>query len=244
MTLRLAVRGEGPSDYGRWDHSQDRQEQEGCYLAFVRAALAQDPGELPLELNCVSAGRFPRKLPGGKAKRKLPRLKGFERHAFYATLEASQQGAQCLVIGADTDRGLEGKKTRLPQACLERYEQFRVGHEKATKFHGATEGVRLVALVPLVKLESWLLADENAFRSAAGFERGVLPRMPEELYGQTDAKEHLTRLFRKHSRGEPEVADKARLALAASPKVLSNECPISYPPFLDGVRKLGTASQA
>lgn len=238
MNLRVAVRGEGPNDFGRWDVRRRRLEQEGCYLAFLKTAISDDVRGAGAVFDCIFAGRFPKKLPGSRHKRGLPRLKGFERHAFYSTLEAREEGADWLVIGTDADRGLEEKKRRLPAACRERYSQLRKGYEKAKRFRSETAQVGFVPLVPLVKLESWLLADEKGFRKAAGFERGPLPEKPEELYGSTDAKRYLDSLFRRHRKRDADTSDKARLAEETSAQALARECPVSYPPFLKNVQTL------
>ena len=223
--IRVAVRGEGPDDYGKVDSRTARVVREGCYVAFVRRAAE------PRMFDCVSAGRFPKKLPGGFRKTRVPKLRGFERHSFYATLEAKEAGADWLVIGTDTDRGLGGSKRHLPKACVQKYGQLRSGYEKATNFRPETTKVGFVCLVPLVKLESWLLADEEAFRAVARFPRGALPKSPEKLYGSTDAKALLDKLFHDRRREAPDTAAKARLAAAATPAVLTQQCPISYPRF-------------
>lgn len=236
MRVRVAVRGEGPNDYGRWNPLQGRLEQEGCYLAFVRAAVLQEAHSgTPVHFQCIKADRYAKPLPGGKLRRRIPPLQGFESHAFYSTLEAMHEGARWLVIGTDTDRGLQGRKTDLPEACIQRYEQFRSGYDKAITLVPEARGVSLVVVVPLVKLESWLLADEKGFREAAGFHRGSLPKKPEELYGKTDAKEYLDQLYSSHGKKSPGTSEKARLAASASPPVLGRECSISYPLFLDDI---------
>ena len=232
--LRVAVYGEGPGDYGEWDPVVDQLGQEGCYLAFVRTAASR------CDFECIKAGRFPLPLPGRK-KRRVPKLKGFEPHSFYATLEAALDDGDVLVIGTDTDHGVGGKKRRLPDACRRKYEELRSGYEKAPEFMPAASSVSLVRLVPLVKLESWLLADEGGFRSAAGFARGRLPKKPEELYGQTDAKDQLNRLFRDNGRSAPNTRVKAQLACAARPPVLRQQCPNSHPQFADDVAGMGSS---
>ena len=224
-SLRVVVRGEGPNDYGRWDFQADRLLEEGCYMAFVRRAEGRR------RLECIKAGRFPVPRPGRRKKRGIPRMAGFEPHAFYATLEAAEEGADLLVIGTDTDRGVGGRRKQLPQACRRKYQQLRSGHEKAVAFRPAAAKVRLVCLVPLVKLESWLLADARALPRAAGLARSPLPSKPEELYGRTDAKAVLDRLFEGRGLRKPDTAAKARLAAAARPSALTEHCPVSYPPF-------------
>ena len=230
--IHVAVRGEGPNDYGEVEIGTDRAVRDGCYIAFVRRAAPAG------QVECVSAGRFPKKFPGGKRKRGLPLLKGFEPHAFYGTLEAFEARANWLVIGTDTDRGLDGRRSKLAEACLERYQQLQEGHRKAAEFRPEVTSVGLVALVPMVKLESWLLADHDGFEMAAGFPRGRLPKNPEELYGQTDAKDLLDSLFRSQGRPPPGTPVKAELAHAASPSILAQQCPVSYPPFLGAVQAL------
>lgn len=231
QSVKLMVRGEGANDYGVLDMATGQVVQEGCYVAFVRAVAT---GRV---LQCVNAGRFPKKLPGG-AKRRAPKLRGFERHSFYSTLEALERGADWLVIGTDTDRGKGRRRRKLPEACREKYEQLRHGHKKAVLLRPEAAKVGLVCLVPLVKLESWLLADEEAFQKVTGFARGDLPGRPERLYGQTDAKKVLDMMF--HGRGQtpPGTGTKSDLAAAARPPVLSRECPVSYPPFAAHVRAL------
>lgn len=62
-----------------------------------------------------------------------------------------------------------------------------------------------------------------------------MPKKPEELYGQTDAKELLNGLFRSHRMPEPDTEVKAQMAGEARPDVLAQQCPVSYPPFLECV---------
>jgi len=227
--ISFSVRGEGPNDYGVVDLHTGQIHQEGCYAAFLAKAASRH------KLTCVGAGPFPKKLPGGKRK---PALRGFERHSFYATLEAVEQGARCVVIGTDTDRGLKARRRHLPKACLAKYAQLHAGHQKAVQLRPEAANVVLVCLVPLVKLETWLLADPRSTRRVAGFDRGELPKKPEELYGQTDAKELLNGLFRSHRMPKPDTEVKAQMAAEARPDVLAQQCPVSYPPFLECVSVL------
>ena len=230
MTAKIVVRGEGPNDYGQWDYAKDRLKETGCYEKFVRtAAVCYQP---QIKLCCIFAGSFPKKLPGGSKKKKSPNLKGFERHAFYSALEAVEVGAEWLVVGVDTDRGLRGEKKRLPQANQQNYTQLHSGFEKARQFRAEVANLKFIALVPLVKLESWLLADSRGFYDACGFERGVLPKHPEELYGTCDAKDHLNTIFVNNQRNPPDTSGKAAIAAKSKPSVLKCECPVSYPPFL------------
>jgi hypothetical protein len=235
MMVKTVVRGEGPNDYGRWDYAGEMLEEEGCYGAFVRTAATNYQPQV--ELRCVFAGPFPKKLPGGSSNKKSPKLTGFERHAFYSALEAVELGAEWLVVGVDTDRGLMGEKKRLPQANQRNYKQLFSGFKKAEEFRAEVAHLKFIALVPCVKLESWLLADSQGFYDACGFERGALPKHPEELYGTCDAKTHLNTIFEEKHRDPPDTSCKAAIAARSRPLELERVCPLSYPPFLRYVQR-------
>jgi hypothetical protein len=220
MTIKFCVFGEGKNDIGKTD-LDGAVLTEGCYASFTKKAAAGK------NLICVKAARFPKKFPGGKKRKADNKLKGFIGHGYLAAREAATMQVDWLIIGTDADKG---------ELCRIR-EEFETGYDLAIEKDHDVANIKLIALVPLVKLESWLLADEKAFKKVAGFERGKLPKNPEEMHGQTDPKDHLDKLFTDKRRLRPDTEILRQIARQSSPEVLKSQCKYSYTPFFESVIK-------
>jgi hypothetical protein len=119
-------------------------------------------------------------------------LKGFAQHSYLAIIEAVLHGVDIVVIGTDADTKAKSVGAKV---CQNKREALRRGYQKALADRpSASPAPALVRIVPLPKLEAWLLADEKAFRKATQRIRGTLPKPAEELRGQNDAKLILQRL--------------------------------------------------
>ena len=230
MTTTYCVFGEGPNDIGVIDWTTREIKQEGCYSGFFRAAREIS------HLDCLKAVELKNlKLPGHGRKRPVAkRLKGFTHHSYYAARMAATAGADFLLIGTDVDRGRGSESTHSKRVkSLRQYrKEFEEGFKIACEDNPSVKQIQLVVIVPLCKLETWLLADEKAFFKAAGLKRGELPKQLELMHGQTDAKTFLHSLFKKHEREVPDTKILFNIALKSSPDVLSEMCPVSYKPFL------------
>ena len=217
MRIPFCVYGEGRDDYGHVDPTTGEVVHEGCYVQFLRRVASGRA------LCCLAAGRAFRKLPG--RKRPPARLKHFALQAYYATREAIEIGALWVVIGADADARLKQRPndTGGRTACRGIREEFEEGYRAAISTCPDTAGMRLVRIVPLSRLESWLLGDPAAFHKVTGRQRPKLPYPPERLWGKQETKDLLRRFAPQ--------ASKPELARAARPRTLARNCPISYPLF-------------
>lgn len=234
MTAKYCVFGEGPNDIGyvEWGGS-GKLIQEGCYAGFLKAVKKRK------DFECLKAVSFIG-LKGPGSHKNRPVLQGFRRHAYYAARMAATAGADILLIGTDVDRGRTSQSTYHDRVkYLSKYrEEFEDGYKIACAENPAVEQLRVIVIVPLCKLESWLIVDEKAFSDVAGFQRGVLQKHPEEMCGQTDAKEFMDSRFKDNDRTKPDTAMLYEIALKSSPNVLEKMCPVSYPPFLAQCKSL------
>ena len=231
MTYTYCVFGEGPNDIGIVAYGDNNKiSQEGCYAGYLKAAFPVK------DLKCRRAEKLKNiKLPGEGMKRSVAnKLTGYRYHAYYAARMAATDGADILLIGADVDRGRSANSTAAERVkALHNYrKEFADGYKIACKENPSVEQIRFFIIVPLCKLESWLLADEKAFFKATGIKRGELPKQPEKMFGVTDSKIILNSLFEKRGKGTPCTAILFDIARKSSPDVLSVMCPNSYTPFL------------
>jgi len=230
MTYKYCVFGEGPNDIGIVAYGNDKKiSLEGCYAGYLRAAFPV------MDLKCLMAKTLKNiKLPGQGMKRKADnKLNGYGRKAYYAARMAATDGADILLIGADVDRGRDSESSDQKRIkSLGKYrKEFEEGFKIACKEDPTVENIRLFIIVPLCKLESWILADEKAFFKVTGFKRGDLPKQPEKMYGLTDSKTFLDSIFEKHGKEAPGTEMLFKIAMKSSPDVMRVHCPHSYTPF-------------
>jgi len=90
-------------------------------------------------------------------------------------IAAMAKQADCRHIAYHRDEDNQGFREMYAQ--VEAY--FSVAREK---------GMKCVAVVPVHMTESWLLADEKAFRSTPT--KPALPKKPEETWGNPDSRNH------------------------------------------------------
>lgn len=232
MTAKYCVFGEGKNDIGEVEWGGGgKLSQEGCYSGFLKAT------KYYTGLKCLKAVELKevgKTSDNGKIKSLKTKTKQTKK-AYFASRMAATEGADVLIIGRDVDKAnVPGSRHLDRVRCVKKYrEEFEAGYTLACKDDPAVERVHLVVIVPLCELEAWLLADEKAFSAVAGFQRGKLTQNPEEIHGETGAKEYLDSLFLKHGRKAPDTPVLYKIATKSSPAVLKRMCPVSYAPFLE-----------
>lgn len=155
--------GEGPRDVGKRDY-QTQHWIDGPAILIFKVALKRQ-----CKHNCCVIGierKELRRIPFQKRKGKG--IKGHGIKAYQLALYARKRGIKFAICYVDCDI----------HDFNELYSEIRNGFEKVTKVRG-------IAMVPMKMIESWILADENAYPSYAGKYLKIPDYLPDlKKYGE------------------------------------------------------------
>lgn len=218
------VCGEGPHDVGRIDQwsikSKTMTVQEGWLQPLIRKYVSDD-----VEFEIVPRARLV-KLPGPP---KAPLPQGHGTKAFLAKFRAQSSACDVVIFMLDAD-------TSDDAIWAQKVEEVRAGFDRVNG-----ESVA-IACIPKSASESWLLADEMAWKKITATEV-TLPRDPENLWGRRDDPrgDHPHRCFAKtcDEAGLEDCTDVRRqLMEASSLDALKAKCPVSFGAFDTDVARL------
>ena len=215
MTIKVIVCGEGPTDVGKREYNTSHW-IDGPAVAYIKNASTKE-----LQIDGIEKNELPRMQ---KVKCKKGHSVRAERLGRYAILH-SYKVAICYV---DCDNN----------AFENIYNEISEGF---SYFQNAVIGI---PMIPKAMIESWLLADENAYLKVFGGKpsKPPLPKEPESLWGKKEdpisnyPKNFLKRIVSQFNR-EPEGWRYA-LARNSNSKTLLLKCPISYGRFFYDMEKI------
>lgn len=227
--MNILICGEGPNDHGTryWDpRSKSYRDQDGWAQPLLRKLLGPRDNLTIERAERRSLVRFrrarQRRRPGHAEKAKIARNK------------AEREEYDILVFIVDAD-------------STDAREWTRKNSEIESAWEGEP-GVTSVACVPMSASESWLVADSDVWEAFGLTDVTKLPPSPELIWGNRNDPDgdHPHRLFARMcvEVGIPDnIETRASLASATNPIVLSNKCPISFPPFRDAIESIKNPEQ-
>lgn len=184
--MLIAVTGEGPTDIGKIDYITGNF-SEGPVLTLVRRILPN------VAIDFVHWDRKNRdkkdKQRGFRMQGRTGKLSGHGKLAYIFKQFANSEEADAAIYYSDSDR-ISGSDARKESVCQKRYDDLKREIFKgfdAADIQGKTFVCSGVAAIPVKMIESWLLADKNAFDMAFGVRTCKdFPKYPELEWGDID----------------------------------------------------------
>ncbi len=238
--------GEGPTDVGHRDYKSG-QFIEGPVPVIIRKILGEH-----IEIDLLEKSSR-KKSKGKHFQRSIRGLHGQGVYSWWAKMQAAEQLYDVVAFYSDSDRE-SGHDSRSESACRKRFDEVKSDIEAG--FHQADSlNVLDLSIVPVKMIESWLMADPEAFSVAFGNApkcgKGVekiFPKRPELEWGDKHdvssnyPKCQLNRIlscYDKESNQETFV----QLAGVIDFEKLRKRCPISFASFYEDLSSLKTALQ-
>ena len=183
--LKIAVTGEGSTDYGRriYNEKQCRKEwREGPIFPIIRHTAEK------LGRGAALEGIDKKEVLGIRLQRKnlskVGTLEGKAKDSARFSWYLAMHGYSYGIFYCDTDKEAGEKNTdeTVCRKLFERvYKEVRAGLEAAE-----IKDQTVVAMLPLKMIECWLLADPDAFQSCFGIKKPQLPPKPELIWGNKE----------------------------------------------------------
>lgn len=174
--MKIAVTGEGPTDYGRCEYiNGNRQWVWGpiaVYLEKIAAINGVNIELIPIEKKRVMEHHL--------QKRSLKGLEGMAIPARKFSELMKSDKCQYGIFYCDADREAGTKNSSEVQARKQfqkRYEEVKIGLESAS--------YEKIPMIPLRMIENWIISDQNAIEVAYNkrYEKNVVPAKCELLWG-------------------------------------------------------------
>lgn len=227
--LKIAVTGEGPTDYGRQEYGS-----ENWVWGPIKSYICKIAEENGVEIQLVAIAR------PDVQRVKLQRIKGLKGKAIPSRKFAilmKQKECDCGIYYSDADKRPGLKSNSLPtvkRLFEEVYDEIKEGlHHDA----------KAIPMVALHMIESWILSDEAAYKilyNQIPAKPGV-PLHPELLWGEAGdpdsnyPKHYLERIIHqidKRFRNDPITQDTyCEIASHTGIETLRKKCPISFEKF-------------
>jgi hypothetical protein len=175
MAKKILLCGEGPTDYGNPQYGSHDWE-EGPIQSLIRKSVNGD-----IEFTYATKEDVRKKRIQRRTSAKVP---GHGAKAYQLCLIAADQGdIDNIVCYVDADREHGSGKSRLEaqRRLQEVYNQISNGFQQFNQERSQNS----IPMVPLKMIESWLLADEQAFTQYYGRQptNPSLPGQPELIWG-------------------------------------------------------------
>lgn len=230
MEKKIAVTGEGPTDYGRetydkgltqWAWGPIRHLMDRCIENYGQSDYPEFVAIHKQELKTAKLLRSDKKLEGLS----IPARK-FKNYC-------RENKLQYGVFYADADKRESSGKT-----MREARKHFEEVYSEVEKGLGGEEEKNFIPMIPLKMIENWLLADEEAFQTC--YRTSVkLPGAPELIWGDkhnpdSDYPKHvmnrvLSQIKTKENCNQQETF--CELATTINIETLREKCPISFERF-------------
>jgi hypothetical protein len=224
LTIRVYLVGEGTNDIGSL--ARESMYQEPVADGFLQPVLRRFT-----TCDVVFVGRQIKTLGRERIRGVSEAL---SRKGHQARSLAGYEHADVVVVALDVDR--TGSERASQREADRRIASFRADIESG--FVAAGGEVKTVVATPCRTIEAWALADTEAASQVAGADPGVLPRRPEELWGnpRDPNSNHPKCVFTKLFGGSVATRQYAEIAEQANLDTLATRCPKSFAPFAADVR--------
>lgn len=246
--MRILILGEGSTDVGQRDYQTGRF-IEGPIPIMIRRILNE-----PVAMELLDKSDR-KELKGKHFQRSIKGLRGQGLYSWWAKSKAVEQSFDAVVFYSDSDRE-GGSNAKNKVDCYKRFKEVKSNIEEG--FHRVQNADILeLAIVPVKMIESWLMADAEAFSSAFGGVRRIdgkqmkkiFPKNPELEWGDKHddssnyPKCQLKRILSCY--GEEANQDTfVQLANVADFEMLQKKCPISFKAFYRELKALKAVWQA
>ncbi|XCP85171.1 hypothetical protein ABXS75_19465 [Roseburia hominis] len=229
---KVAVYGEGPTDYGKKVFGKEEWESGPIICLIYKCA---EKAGVDIEIECVEKRFIDGKERVKLGVRQLRGLKGKAIPARYFKIYALQQGYRLGIFYCDTDKMMSGSNTN-ENVCRKEFERIYDEVEQGLDYEPCFWlGLPMVALK---MIESWLLADEGAYIRCFGNMpvKPSLPIRPELIWGEKDnrnsnyPKNYMRRVLEQYH----EISSREtfyRIAEEMDIDVLCEKCEISFGQF-------------
>ncbi|MFA4885517.1 MAG: hypothetical protein WC601_07065 [Desulfotomaculaceae bacterium] len=222
MPIKILILGEGANDVGIYDFN-------GQWISgSIINLLTKINDKVELSFIPINKKHLPNTLP----MKDRPSLEGhgkvIQKMFFYSYIRKMEYDIMVYYGDTDKEAGTKTTKTQAKKASQVAYKQ---AYDAFDKFD-----VKGIAIIPLRMLESWLLADEQAFLNAFDI-KVSLPKNPEMLWGDkrdpksNHPKKTLERILSRFGLNS-DTSNFCTIYDNASIPILESKCPISFPPFL------------
>ena len=245
----ILITGEGPTDYG-WKSFGSGNWQEGAATKLLRrcaeAKLREKGrgGKLNLHFadrKDVEAFQLQRSLSHGLKGKSIPALRFYMLMKNRELKEGIKYSAGVYYCDAD-----HAANTPPSQLFGKIYSQISTAATMTKSRSSGNQNTPLIPMVALHMIESWLLADANAFIKHYGCRhKPQLPPRPEIIWGNVDDKSsnYPKHVFvnvckRCNNNQEPTRDDYAGIAAHTDLQLLCERCGISFKRFYEDIRNI------
>lgn len=239
MKKKIAVTGEGPTDYGQHGYQSKTGQPEWkwgpvrelCILCMTQEEMEEIPEFYPVHKEDVKRIKLLRS-DSGLEGRAIPARK-------FRNL-CREQKLEYGIFYSDADRGENSGKT--VHSAEKHFEKI---YREVMKGLQADERKNFIPMVPLKMIECWLLGDEKAFYKCFG-KIPKLPLNPELIWGDKEKPDsdypkcYMNRALRQASGGKADSEREIFCELVENMDVetLKEKCAISFRVFYRDFRKL------
>lgn len=243
MRERVAVTGEGPTDYGcrKFDEKSRQYQWQWGPVKVILERCMKGTGRkesfdwIPVEKEEWKRTKLLRSDKGLRGRaipaRKFRNLCR-EQHIFYG------------IFYTDADRGEDSGKE-----WYKAEKHFNLIYEEVRSGLGEEgEENRFIPMIPLKMIENWLLSDTAAYEKCFGRipTNPALPRKPELIWGDKDSpesdypKNYLSRVLADVSEGKKESNREVfcELAEGTDIQIMRKSCPLSFDRFYKDIQNL------
>lgn len=228
MVKKILLCGEGPTDYGTPQYGSSDWE-EGPVQSLIRKSVNGD-----IEFTYATKEDVRKKRIQPRTGAKVP---GHGAKSYKLCMIAAAQGdIDNIVCYVDADRVHGSGKSRLEaqRRLQEVYDQISNGFQQFSQERSQNS----IPMVPLKMIESWLLADEQAFTQCYGRQptNPSLPVQPELIWGDENdpisdhPKNYLKRVLGQYN-GQANRDTFKSIAEAINIHTLRIRCPMSFELF-------------
>ena len=216
--IRVLVCGEGIHDIGTTGPEQD----DGWLQPLLRKLAGDD-------LEIVTVRRQQLYIDRREKRRLQPLPQGHGANALACKVRANLGDYDLVVFMADADSNERQVWRRKRSDILNGFSRI--------------PGVEGIACVPMSASESWLLADEGAWREVGLRDTAELPSQPEMIWGRRNDPQsnHPHQFFRRIcTRADVSDSRSTRVSLAVRSRIqaLEARCPISFTPFAEDTQAM------
>lgn len=228
--------GEGPTDYGNRKYGTMEWE-EGCLQPIIRKSV-QGKG---ITFFCTTKEEVKNK----RLQRTGTKLKGHGVKAFKLCELAREMGnIDNIICYVDGDRETDSRKSE--HEARKRVREIHDDIVNGFQQYSEERSQSSIPMVPCKMIESWLLADEKAFRRAFGNipRAPSLPQHPELIWGTKNdpnsdhPKNYLKRVLDQYRDTSLNRDTYKTIAENTDIGALREKCPISFEQFYTDIRAI------
>jgi len=228
--MRIAVTGEGPTDYGRHDFRTGNWEW-GPVAAYIHN-IANSEGK-SVELTPIKREEIKELKLQGRSTKGLTG-KAISARKFAVLMQKESCDAGIYFCDSDRETGSNNSNVKATQKHYDEvYDQVKVG----------LEPVNAIPMIAMRMIECWIMSDKKALEKVFGIKlkENVIPTYPEMIWGDKHnpnsnyPKHYFNRMIRqsdkRHKDYENDAPSFCEIAEASDVSTLRKKCSYSYERF-------------